>query len=92
MDFQKLFADLGRGFGIVQAMHTVTRQIEAIRRRVAEGLLSEDESLREEEIWLKKLNQFYLDPRWQEIDTAKREKRLDDAQKLAQSLRSEYGL
>ena len=92
MDFQKLFAGLGRGFGIVQAMHTVTRQIEAIRRRVAEGLLSEDDSLREEELWLQRLNRFYLDPRWQEIDAAKQENRLEEAKDLAHRLRSEYGL
>jgi regulator of replication initiation timing len=92
MDFQKLFAELGRGFGIVQAMHTVTRQIEAIRRRVAEGMLTEDQSLQEEEEWLQRLNEFYLDPRWQEIDKAKRENRIDDAQRLAKELRSEYGL
>ena len=92
MDFAQLFSKLGRGFGIVKAMQTVTSRINELRIQVTDGLIPVAEEIELERRQMKRLTDFMNDDRWSEVMDLKDRGRMEEARERAQSLRRDYDL
>lgn len=92
MNFGDLFGRLGRGFGLVQALQNVSNHITSLRSKVVAGEVSAEESAREEEALLRRLNEFYTDARWKDIEAHKQHGEDAMAKEMARSIRDDYGL
>ena len=92
MDFANLFARLGRGFGLVKALQTVTSRINDLRIQVTDGLIASTEEINRERDLMNQLHNFMHDDRWKDVVSLKESGRVEEAREKARALRKDYDL
>lgn len=92
MQLNRLFAQLGQGFGIFKAMHYATEAISQARAAMSGGILSlAEDQLREQEI-LNNLVNYSNDPDWDEVIRLKESGQIEQAQERAAEIRRKHHL
>jgi hypothetical protein len=92
MRLNELYKELGRGFGIFQALKAFTLKVDTLRHSLENGRLSREEAMLKELEYFTELESYANNPKWQDVLKNKKDGEEAVARSVAKDIMDEHRL